>query len=69
MPVYRVRRERCIPYEIVIEAPDEQAAEDAAYNSDDAEWSEGCAYWQDILTEETDEEPDIIVTDEDEGEA
>lgn len=63
MPLYRVRRERCIPVEIVVEAPSMQEAEDAAFTSD--KWEDGCAYWQDIETEELedgDAEPAVVVS-------
>ena len=61
MPKYLVRRERCIPYENVVEAADEDAAEDVAYNYSMSEWNEGSGYWQDLQTEETDQEADITV--------
>lgn len=60
MPKYLVRRERCIPYEVVVEAPDEDAAEEFAYLNMDA-WHEHSGYWQDLQTEETDQEADITV--------
>lgn len=59
MPKYLVRRERCIPYEIVVEAVDENAAEEAAYRDMDA-WREQSGYWQDLQTEETDEDADLV---------
>lgn len=59
MPNYLVRRERCIPYEIVVEAADEDAAERVAYSCDMDEWHEQSGYWQDLQTEETDEEADV----------
>ena len=64
MPLYRVRRERCIPVEIVVMAPSMQEAEDAAFASD--KWEDGCAYWQGIETEELedgDAEPALVVPD------
>lgn len=63
MPLYRVRRERCIPVEIVVEAPSMDDAELAANENPD-KWEEGCAYWQDLETyelEDGDEEPAIVV--------
>lgn len=63
MPLYRVRRERCIPVEIVVMAPSMQEAEDAAFASD--KWEEGCAYWQDLETEELGDEeaePAVVVS-------
>jgi len=71
MPLYRVRRERCIPYDIFVEAPDQEAAEDAAYRQDVEVWSEDSEYWQELETEEmnpSEYDPDIVVG-EDEGEA
>ena len=62
MPLFRVRRERCIPTEIVVEAPTMYDAERAAENSD--KWSEGCAYWQELETEELedgDDDPALVV--------
>ncbi len=63
MPLFRVRRERCIPYEVVVEAPTLDEAESAAF-SDNEKWSEGCAYWQELSTDELedgDDEPAIVV--------
>jgi hypothetical protein len=68
MPLYRVRRERCIPYDIFVEAPDQQTAEDAAYRQDvETGWSEDSEYWQELDTEEMDEgeyDPDICVNED-----
>lgn len=60
MPKYLVRRERCIPYEIVVEAADEDAAERVAYRHEMSDWNEHSGYWQDLQTEETDEDADIV---------
>lgn len=65
MPLYRVRRDRCIPYEIVVEAPDMEAAEIAADSKMDL-WSEGPAYWQDLETyilEDGEEDPALTAED------
>jgi hypothetical protein len=64
MPLYRVRRERCIPYDIVIRAPDQEAAESAAYRQEMDAWNEDSGYWQDVETEDADEDeydPDFVV--------
>ena len=67
MPLYRVRRERCIPYDILIKAPNEGAAEDAAYQQEMDAWNEDSGYWQDLETEDVDEDeydPDFVVDDD-----
>jgi len=67
MPLFRVRRERCIPHDIVVQAPTMYDAEQAA-DADATKWSEGCAYWQEIETEELedgDDDPAIIVESDD----
>lgn len=72
MPLFTVRRERCIPVEVVVEAPTMDEAEAAAYDNLD-KWDEGCAYWQDLETlehEDGEYEPAIVVEggdEEDEG--
>jgi hypothetical protein len=61
MPTYLIRREMCVPYEIAVEASSLAEAEEAALEAPDSMWSVGSRYWQDLLTEETDREPDISV--------
>lgn len=66
MPLFTVRRERCIPVEIVVEAPTMDEAEAAAYDNLD-KWDDGCAYWQDLETlehEDGEYEPAIVVDSE-----
>lgn len=70
MPLFTVRRERCIPVEIIVEAPTMGAAEAAAYDNLD-KWDEGCAYWQDLDTLEHEDDDGeyatIVVEGGDEG--
>jgi len=64
MPLYRVRRERCIEYSLVVEAPSADEADEAA-DGYEGEWNTEPAYWQDLETYELDaedgEKPDIRV--------
>jgi hypothetical protein len=65
MPLFRVRRERCIPYDVIVEAPTMYDAEQAA-DADFDKWSDGCAYWQELETDELedgDDDPAIVVPD------
>lgn len=64
MAVYLVRRERCIPYEMAVEAASEEEAEEAAFRASDDLWNVGPAYWQDLTTEETDEDPVLSALEE-----
>jgi len=64
MPVYRVQRECIIGYDIFVEAPDQQTAEDAAYRQPLEAWHADAEYWQESDAEEMDEGeyvPDISV--------
>ena len=48
MPVYRIRIERCTPYEILIEAPSLYEAEETAAYIPHSDWNEGCTYTQEL---------------------
>ena len=64
MPLFLVRRERCVPYTVVIEAPSIEEAEAAAPESL-SKWNEEPEYWQDLETEEVSADdgycPDIVL--------
>lgn len=60
MPKYMVRRERCLSYHIIVDAPDVDAAEDAAYGF--AQWHEGLDYWQHVDAEEVDDSVTADIT-------
>ncbi len=70
MPLYRVRLERCTPYELIVEAPDMDAAEVRAYREPLENWDSGPEYTQDLetYTVEDDEgfEPDVRADDPEE---
>jgi len=64
MPVYRIRIERCTPYEILIEAPSLDEAEETAAYIPHSDWNEGCTYTQELepfeLEDDDYEESDIF---------
>ena len=60
MPKYIVKRERCTPYHIIVDAPDADTAEDVAYAS--TQWREGPDYWQPVDPEEVSDDEDADIT-------
>ena len=64
MPVYRIRIKRCTPYEILIEAPSLDEAEETAAYIPHSDWNAGCTYSQELESFELEdgdfEESDIF---------
>ena len=67
MPRFLVRIERCLPYEIVVEAPSSDDAEILANRISLQKWEAGCEYTQDLETyplEDEDDRPPVATSEE-----